>query len=277
MFKRICNGLLFSLVLLIPSGVAGATKVPIFSDAVDNPPRFWREVMAHFYGPYDTKKRCWIGQSSLDGRAGNYCMRPHKLETLTVDNLRTSYLVTAGYQINSDGLRDSCHACPGFMGMAVLRSTMQSHIVLARNSMFESFGSWGQVPAEAQFFFHKLGPMDNYGWHVQSGWTGQGITQSWTSIFGKIDDQMRNIGTVPRAYDEEGNCKDGKHLQSGHPCSDYSYDIQIDTTDRQAKFHQLQLLLTGTQDGKTLNRSFRAKFDPTTNRYRLPDGIPSDR
>jgi hypothetical protein len=65
--------MLFAALIVPQTALAGGIATPLAASSVDNPKDFWRGFMQHFYGAYDSSKKCWI-TSKADKK---YCMRPN--------------------------------------------------------------------------------------------------------------------------------------------------------------------------------------------------------
>lgn len=73
----------------------------------------------------------------------------------------------------------SCHACAPEMGVAIFTRLEKSWVLTTFVRDIGQFGGWGE-PGEASLF--PLGP-DQMGLMIESGYTGQGYTESYMSIF----------------------------------------------------------------------------------------------
>lgn len=240
------------------------------------PKVFWREFMKDFYGSYSRQMKCWISV-----RAGQrYCMRPHRLDEVRVGKQRYVFLVVGGSRMDDNGVLEQYHAAAGAMGLIVLKEVEGQLQTVAKNSLYEDFGSFGQLPSEDLFEVRQIGPNDTYGWTATGGWSGMGITIESTTIYAPIGDKVVSIGTMPNHYDDEGNCDGGKNLQSGAPCTDYSFELMFDPQDQSQRFYPIVLKLSGSRQGVLYDQSFTVPFDPQKYRYRdikdLPQGIDDD-
>jgi len=225
---RICIFLLVSLSMQIATARAEIiTSIP--SSVTYSPKAFWGAVMEEFYGSYDKRLKCWIGK----GDSGNLCMRPHLLSSISDNGAVTHYVAIAGYAITPEGGQADCHACSGKLGLIILRPQGDRLTLVARNSLAEDAGSWGEAPSEEAFRVVRLG-QGNYGWLMEFGFTGQGYTEGGVAVFGAVGDKIVDMGFIPTHTDNGGTCGDGLGVCYGH-----SYEILTDPLQTDAPFGDL--------------------------------------
>lgn len=229
--------------------------------------KLWKSVMLEFYGAYDRNEKCWIGTLRKDGETERHCMRPHKLEVRSEAAGKMHYFVIAGHRTDSW----NCHACGGSLGFVVLLRGDQHFQLLARNSLFEEFGSWGVVPPEDRFHLEPLGPDGAHGWLVETGYTAQGYFTSRLTIFAITESSMPRVGSIPLGFSDGGACVDGSNVHSGEGCSDYDGRYQIENTG--GTYASIQLTLSGTRKGNEFNSSFVIEFDDGKSQYAVPDEL----
>ena len=221
-----------SLILLLIMGAAplrAETLTSIAASSIDNPKSFWRATMEEFYGPYDSRHKCWIAARASE----TLCMRPHLLSTVIEDGVPTLYAAMAGYAITDDGGRADCHACTGKLGLVVLRPRGDRLALVASNDLSTDAGSWGLVPPEEFFRVVELGK-DNHGWLMEFYYTGQGYTEGGVGAFGAIGDRVLDLGFISTHSDNGGACGDGMG-----ECYTYSYEILADPAASDARFGEL--------------------------------------
>jgi hypothetical protein len=238
---------------------------------LDQPKAFWRELMKSVYGPYDKGKKCWIGRRGVE----RFCMRPHRMDKLTVKGNKTVFVVVGGSRIGEDGELEQAHPSTAAMGLMVLQDRNGVLSKAADNGLYEEFGSFGMLPPEEYFSVREIGPNETFGWAASSGWSGQGITTEWTTIYAAIGDKVTAIGGVPSHFDDSGNCEGGKHLMSGEPCTDYSFELMFDSAYQSQRFYPLILRLTGSRKGVQYNDSFVVRFDESKFGYEEVKGLPA--
>ena len=278
MLHRLLGGVGLSLVAMTLAAVlcSPAQATNLSAGLLSQPKVFWRELMKDVYGSYSRQMKCWISV-----RAGQqYCMRPHRLDEIRAAGQRYAFLVVGGSRIDSNGELEEYHAAAGVMGLIVLKDVGGQLQTVAKNSLYEDIGSFGQIPSEDSFAVRQIGPNDTYGWTATSGWSGMGITILSTTIYAAIGDKVASIGTVPDHYDDQGNCDNGTNLQSGAECTDYSFELMFDSQDQSQRFYPLVLKLSGSRQGVHYDQSFVVPFDPQKFRYgdirNLPKGMDED-
>ena len=102
-----------------------------------------------------------------------------------------------------------------------------------------------------------------------------GITISRTEVYAPIGDTVALVGTFPEHFDEQGNCDNGKNIQTQAPCSDYSFELMFDSTKTADRFYPIILRLSGSRQGITLDQSFVVPFEPGKFKYRAIEGLPA--
>lgn len=229
-------------------------------------PRLWKSVMTKFYGPYDRKQKCWIGQRVQSGKTARYCMRPHKLEIVNTPSGKSYYLVIAGYETG----KDIYHGAGGNVGFILLRDVDDDLSLLGKNSLYEEIGSYGRAPAEEDFHLEQLGPGQNYGWVVDTSFTNQGATLSAGFAYGLLGSDFRKLGRIPSGYDDAGICEDGKNTFTGGGCSSYTGRITFGPP-AVGGFHTAIVNLKGVLNGKPVDQIDRYPFDPRKNEYSVPE------
>ncbi len=253
----------------VTTGTRAAT-IPV--EAVSQPKILWRLVMEDFYGPYDRHQKCWISHIGGD----TICMRPHRLDQVSVGGINHYFLVIGGNRLDENGMPQQSHADAGVMGLIIFKDNGRNLKLVAKNDLHAAIGSFGSIPAEEQFAVREIGPNDTYGWIAESGWMGQGITITYSGIFVAIGDTIADLGSLPSHYDNSGNCENGKVIGSGEPCSDYSATIMFDPQQHNERFYPALLKVTGSREGMIIDQTFVTKFDPSRLAYGKIDGLPKE-
>ncbi len=267
------SGLVFGLsgvCLLLFAGLARAegvlTKVP--SALADSPKDFWRAFMAELYGPYSKSKKCWISKHQDE----TFCMRPHTL-TAVKQNGKTRLLLSVAGRVAKDG--NDCHACTGNIAYYVLDPSGERMAIIAQSEPYLASGAWGAPFPEDRIRVSQIGPNDSFGWVAEGFWMGQGNSVENYAIMGVVGDKVRELGTLPKSYSNEGNCENGKNLMSGDPCSSYAFELTFDTS-KPDRFSPAILRVTGTNKGVSLAATYMASFDEKEFVYKLPADMPED-
>jgi hypothetical protein len=250
------------LLLMGTASAAAQTLTSIPSSSADNPKAFWGAVMEEFYGPYDKRLKCWVGSSD----SGKLCMRPHFLSSVPQDGAVAHYVAMAGYAIQPQGGRQDCHACPGKLGLVVLRPQNDRLALVSRNSLAEDAGSWGTVPSEEAFRVVRLG-QGNYGWLMEFYYTGQGYTEGGVAVFGPIGDRIVDLGFISTHADNSGTCGDGLGA-----CYIHSYEILTDPAGADAPFADLLVRKVENTD-EDAAAMFRVAFSQDELKYAAPEAL----
>jgi hypothetical protein len=226
---RVLYLVLLLLLVTAAAPVRAETLTSISSASIDDPRAFWRAAMEEFYGRYDNRRKCWVA----GGASEPLCMRPHLLSTVIEDGVPTLYVAMAGYAVTPEGGQADCHACPGKLGLVVLRPRGDRLALVARNSLSDDVGSWGRTPPEEDFRVVELG-RDNHGWLMEFFYTGQGYTEGGVGVFGTIGDRVVDLGFISTHSDNGGTCGDGLG-----ECYTHSYEILTDPAASDARFGDL--------------------------------------
>ena len=266
--------LLAGLTALVFSGLclAPVYAASIPAAAAKDPKTLWRLVMQDYYGRYDRAKKCWV--AILDGE--QVCMRPHRLDLAAIHGVNHLFLVIGGSVLGDDGEPRQSHADAGALGLIILKAEGPVLALVAKNNLHSAFGTFGAVPAEDQFELRQIGPDDTYGWLATSGWMGQGHHIASATVFAVRGDDVVSLGAIPNHYDNQGNCENGKTIDDGKPCTDYSAELSFDTSDKSARFHPVVMKITGAREGVTLDQTFTTRFDDQSYTYRPIAGLPEE-
>ncbi|OCW56744.1 hypothetical protein [Hoeflea olei] len=254
----------FAMCLVVTAVMPARTQVltSIPAAAADDPKSFWGAVMTEFYGPYDKRLKCWKGTVKQD----TLCMRPHVLASVMVDGKPRHFVVMSGYAPGPDGARPDCHACGGKLGLVVLAPAGERLALVARNDLATDAGSWGSTPPEEAFRLVELGK-GNYGWLMESAYTGQGYTEGGVSIFGVIGDRVFDLGFIGTYADNGGTCGDGMGA-----CYTHSYEILADPASSAEPFGDLIARKLESTRGDTPDM-VRIPYAQDTLRYEMPAAL----
>jgi hypothetical protein len=270
-FKLLCILTPLSYAYVASAFASGiSTKIPV--STFDDPSVFWGAAATEFYGPYNKKLKCWIGNVQGDEGPARLCMRPHKLVSIDTANSQQHFLAFAGFKLNEQGGHDNCHACSGTMGLVVLEAGDETFSLVAKDGLNTAIGSWGEAPHEDEFELRQISENGDYGWVIHTGYTGQGYTYLNASIHGIIGDRIVDLGYVPDGFSDLGNCDDnGKNYSSGEPCTEYEADM-IFTGPSVGGFKTIHLKHRGTFEGKEYNDVVVVPFDINEGAYKVPAG-----
>ncbi|MGB3502358.1 MAG: hypothetical protein WBA44_12090 [Mesorhizobium sp.] len=213
--------------------------------------------MTGLYGPYDKKLKCWIGKFDGD----RICMRPHKLVSQSIDGAERVYMVIAGAQTPAQ----ECHACGGNVGFVVLEKRGDRLELVAANDLYHETGSWGRAPDEEAFNFVRLGPKE-YGWTMDFGYTGQGVTMGSVEVFAPVDAQVKSLGGIMTIFDDCAAYGDGR------PCDSYSFDLSFDETG-QGRYYDAVLTLAADSEKPDIGDRFVVPFVADKGEYVAPSEV----
>lgn len=266
--------LLAGLAALALSGLcfASALAAPIPADTVKDPKILWRQVMEDYYGPYDKAKKCWVATLHDE----QVCMRPHRLDQIPIRGANHLFLVIGGTVLGDDGAPRQSHADAGALGLIILKTDGPSLELVAKNDLHSAFGTFGALPADDQFELRRIGPDDSYGWLATSGWMGQGHNITSATIFAARGEDIVSLGDIPNHYDNQGNCDNGKTIDDGKPCTDYSAELSFDASDNGSRFYPVIMKVTGSREGVTLDQTFKTTFDEQSFTYKPIKGLPEE-
>ena len=262
--------ILSALSLPLFSVTALAASIPL--GAMDQPKILWRLVMEGYYGPYDKARKCWTARIAAD----HVCMRPHRLDQVSIQGVNHLFLVIGGTFLDESGQPRDAHVDSGAMGLIILKESGQSMKLVAKNDLHSPFGTFGSLPDEDQFSVREIGPNDTYGWVASSGWSGQGHTIASSTIFTAIGDTVVSLGNIPDHYDNMGNCENGKVMGQDIACTDYSSTLLFDSTDQGNRFFPIIVKVEGTREGAVIDQTFTTKFDATKLSYGKIEGMPKE-
>jgi hypothetical protein len=262
-------GLAFALLFHL-AGIATAAAIP--AKAALDPKVLWRMVMEGYYGPYDRALKCWTARIGTD----HVCMRPHRLDAVSIRGTNHLFLVIGGTRLGDDGQPQEAHVDSGMLGLIVLRQDGGTLKLVAKNDLHTPFGSFGNVPSEDSFAVREIGPDDTYGWVATDGWMGQGHLLTSATIFAPVGDTVANIGNIPDHYDNSGNCENGKVMGSDVACTDYSAELIFDSADRSSRFYPIIVKVRGSREGVTIDQTFTTRFDTGKFAYPRIEGLPEE-
>lgn len=200
---------------------------------------FWKKVMPAIFGEYSSRYGCWL---SRDDR-GVYCMRPHKLESVTTATRRLWFVSVAGFQLDSAGSIVSCHSCyPGALALLVLErdgseatvvaTNMTTKLLAGRGELYDHAGLFGNPPSPDDLTIRLVGP-DNYAW-VVPGW------DAYSGTFFKDQDiyGIVGAGVVPlfELRVASNNSASGECIDSRQACFRWEFALSFDSTSESDGF-----------------------------------------
>ena len=248
------------------TGIRSNTSLPrtsIPSAAVSNPKELLKAVMNEFYGTFSQTNGCWI--TKRDNKT--YCMKPYKINSAGSDKNRRLFIVVAGQKLDDEGKPEDYHSASGVLGLLVLSEDGAQLGVVATNNLYEDFGSFGTVPPVESLTVRELGPNGSYGWVIRLNEFGMGEEFDTNVLYAVIGDTATSIGSIP-AHDYQNAA-----TYCGNRCSNYSVELLIDSTAKNARFYPLILRASGVKSGRPFNKTYRVPFDTSSFKYLVPNEI----
>ncbi len=242
------------------SKVLRTTSIP--STAISEPKEeLLKAVMREFYGAFSQTKGCWITKRNDE----TDCMKPYKLDIVGSDNNRRLFIVIAGQRLNDDGTPEESHPDTGILGLIVLSASGAQLGIIATNSLYEDFGSFGTVPPADSFTVHELGPNASYGWVIQDEHGDHGEEFDTNNLYAVVGETVTSIGSIPSRDYANGA---GSGCEKG--CANYSIELLIDSTAQNVPFYPLILRASGIKEGQPFNKTYRVPFDSSSFKYLVP-------
>ena len=136
-----------------------------------------KAVIARYYNHPLTAENCQLAKLPKDSNQMSdvmYCMKPVADHTVTRNSTPTRYVLYTGfaYDMKLKVKRDA-HASSGLAELFVLEKTDGKWAIKQHGS--DEIGAWGDVPENKDWRFVQMGEQ-NWGYTVESGYTGQGET-----------------------------------------------------------------------------------------------------
>ena len=108
--------------------------------------------------------------------------------------------------------------------------------------------------------------MGSYGWVIRVDEFGTGAEYDTNNLYAVIGDIITSIGSIPfRMIYELDGC--------GRRCSNYSIELRIDSSVKNAPFYPLVLRASGVKEGRPFNKTYRVPFDTSSFKYLVPHEI----
>lgn len=225
--------------------------------------------MTEFYGPYNKARKCWVAKTKDNA----FCMRPHTFDLVQSGNDKLLYVTAAGATTAAD---NECHACSGNIGYFVLDLNGGKMTVRAKSDLFLEDGSNGAPTPEDSIHVRQIGKDGVYGWTEDTFWMGQGISVERTQVLASVGDQVRTLGWLPRSYNDDGDCENGKRISNNEPCSNFSFEASFDTAAPHQRFANIILRGTGSLRGEPFSETYSVTFDEKSFSYKLPKNLPEE-
>lgn len=270
--RLIALALLAAAMPLLHVSQARSAPASIPAEAAADAKTLWRLVMEAYYGPYDRRLKCWTARMGED----RLCMRPHKLDRVTIKGVEHLFLAIGGPRLDDRGEFLSANADTAALGLMIFRVEGARLSLVAQNDLNAPVGSFGNVPSEDAVSVREIGPGGTYGWVIEDGWIAQGHVMTYSNIHAPIGDKIVRIGSIPSHYDNSGTCEGGKVAGTETPCTNYSGELLFDSAGAVDRFYPLILTVTGTREGTTLNQAFTTTFDAGKLTYKPFQGLPKE-
>lgn len=202
-------------------------------------------LMDAAYGRYNPKAKGW--QLQNDGLL--YTFRILEQRVISTPEGDRVY-VLAGGDVREE---EAFHAAPGLIG-AFLAQEVNGSLKLMAGAKALPYGGWGKAPDSFQF--KQLGPDYQYGWVVESGYTGQGQTSVMQSLLMPVNGKMAEVGTL-QVCDKE-------------------LEIAVDSNAVGGRLSPLVVKIKAYAAGpKAKGKTVTVPFDDKSGKYRVPKELQS--
>ncbi len=191
-----------------------AASPVLASAAPNNDKAAVQAVIARYYNHPLAAENCQLAKLPKDSNQMSdvmYCMKPVADHAVTRNGTPTRYVLYTGfaYDMKLKVKRDA-HASSGLAELFVLEKTDGKWAIKQHGS--DEIGAWGDVPENKDWRFVQMGEQ-NWGYTVESGYTGQGETTTGENfLFTDNSNRVRNSfiinGKDNGAY--YGNCDEYK-------------------------------------------------------------------
>ena len=228
-----------------------------------------QRVMNEFYGSYSKEHSCWISNHEEK----TYCMNPVHIEIVGSGANKKIFIAVGGQKLDNDGQPEACHACTGALGLIVLAEHGSQFKVVAKNDLFENFGSWGSAPGRDAFAVRELGPHGSYGCLITTEYDDTGEATVGVSVYGVLGDRVVSLDSVTT---RNATADDGCSERGDRRCTDISGDLVIDANSQGGTFYPLVLRASGVRQGRPFRGTYRFAFDEHAIKYVAPKNLPDE-
>ncbi len=240
----------------------------ILSSSIGMGKELIRGVMSEFYGVYDQTKQCWVAKHKNNA----YCMRPIKLEVVSLKGTKQYFVSVGGRQLDENGDPKDCHACLGALGLLVLAPNGSNVALLAKNNLYEDYETYGRSPSPKMISIYRIGPGDNYGWIAQASEIHGGEEYLWSQVYGVLGDNVALLASVITHYANPMTCESEGRAY----CTDVSANLIVDQTSALGAFFPLILNASGKLRGAQWRKTYQFRFDESSRKYIAPTGVPEE-
>ena len=149
------------------------------SAAPDNDKAAVQAVIAKYYNRPLAAHKCQLTKPPKDSETASdnimYCMKPVADHTVTRNGKAARYVLYTGFAYDMKlKVKQDAHASSGLAELFVLEKTDGKWVIKQHGS--DEIGAWGDVPENKDWRFVQMGEQ-NWGYTVESGYTGQGKRQ----------------------------------------------------------------------------------------------------
>lgn len=162
------------------------------------------------------------------------------------------------------------HATGARIDFFLLRSDAD-HVTAAARAHMDGFGSTGDV---ADVDVRRFGP-HLYGFVVEDGFTGQGVTIGSSSLVLPDGDGFRVAATLRSSLDNLGAMAGCVERDDCAPDTTYdlSFELAVDDRDASAVAWPLQVREQGDACGRRVERTHQVPFDVATGMWTVPAAL----
>ena len=152
---------------------------PILASAApDNDKAAVQAVIAKHYNRPLAAHKCQLAKPPKDSETASdnimYCMKPVADHTVTRNGKATRYVLYTGFAYDmQQKVKQDAHASSGLAELFVLEKADGKWAIKQHGK--DKIGAWGEPPENKEWKFVQVGAQ-NWGYTVESGYTGQGET-----------------------------------------------------------------------------------------------------
>ena len=155
-----------------------AASPVLASAAPNNDKAAVQAAIAQYYNRPLAAHNCQLTEPPKDSETASdnimYCMKPVADHSVTRNGTPTRYVLYTGFAYDMKlKIKQGAHASSGLAELFVLEKTDGKWAIKQHGS--DELGAWGDVPENKDWQFVQMGEQ-NWGYAVESGYTGQGET-----------------------------------------------------------------------------------------------------
>src|SRR3954452_4633811 len=145
------------------------------------------------------------------------------------------------------------------MGLIVLAPNGRTLGVVATNSLYEDFETYGRAPDRNSLSVRLLGPNDSYGWVAHFREDHSGEEARWSTVYGVMGNSVKPLATFISHHHNPMACQD----EGSKVCTNLFSTMQFDKSASGHRFYPIKLRAHGNKKGRPFDRRYRAVFHET--------------